>query len=28
MVAGRLAREGILGAGRSPENRAAAGGPR
>src|SRR5450756_1225652 len=28
MAAGRLAREGILGAGRSPENRAAAGGPR
>jgi DNA replication and repair protein RecF len=28
MTAGRLAREGILGAGRSPENRAAAGGPR
>jgi DNA replication and repair protein RecF len=28
MTAGRLAREGILGAGRSPENRAAAGSPR
>jgi DNA replication and repair protein RecF len=28
MSAGRLAREGILGAGRSPENRAAAGAPR
>lgn len=28
MAAGRLVREGILGAGRSPENRAAAGGPR